>query len=70
MLSVSRRVVYLLAVDDGDMFLLFYRGKNDPVGRNASMTNRAFRAALDKHFALLEADIDAGQIEPLASESL
>ena len=37
-----KRIVYLLAVDDGDMFLLFYRGKNDPVGRNASIANPAF----------------------------
>jgi hypothetical protein len=51
------------------MFLLLYRGKNDPVGRNASMTNPAFRAALDKYLALLEADIAAGQIEQLALES-
>jgi hypothetical protein len=64
-----KRVVYLLAVDDSDLFLLFYRGKNDPVGRNASMSNPAFRAALEKHLALLEADIAAGQIEQLALDT-
>jgi hypothetical protein len=64
-----KRAVYLLAVDDSDLFLLFYRGKNDQVGRNTSMSNPAFRAALDKHLALLEADIAAGQIEQLALDA-
>ena len=60
-----KRIVYLLAVEDGDMFLLFYRGKNDAIGQNASMTNPAFRTALDKYLALLEADIADGNIEEL-----
>ena len=60
-----KRIVYLLAVEDGDMFLLFYRGKNDPVGRNASIANPAFRSALDKYLMLLEADILDGNIEEL-----
>ena len=60
-----KRIVYLLAVKDGDMFLLFYRGKNDAIGQNASMTNPAFRTALDKYLALLEADIADGNIEEL-----
>ena len=60
-----KRIVYLLAVEDGDMFLLFYRGKNDAIGQNASMTNPVFRAALDKYLALLEADIADGNIEEL-----
>jgi hypothetical protein len=47
------------------MFLLFYRGKNDPVGRNVSMENPAFRTALDKYLALLESDIAAGNVEEL-----
>lgn len=63
-----KRVVFLLAVQDGDLFLLFYRGKNDPVGRNASMMNPAFRVALDKHLALLEEDIANGNIEDLLAE--
>lgn len=47
------------------MFLLFYRGKNDSIGRNASMANPVFRAALDKYLAMLEADITDGEIEEL-----
>ena len=63
-----KRIVYLLAVDDGDMFLLFYRGKNDPIGRNASIANPAFRSALEKYLALLEADIMDGKIEELFND--
>lgn len=60
-----KRIVYLLVVDDDDLFLLFYRGKNDPLGRNASMNNPAFRTALDKYLALLEQDVVSGKIEQL-----
>lgn len=64
-----RRVVYLLSVEDGDLFLLFYRSKNDPIGRNVSMANPVFREALDKHLALLEADIAGGKLEELVLPS-
>jgi hypothetical protein len=33
----AKRVVYLLVLDGGDLFLLFYRGKDDPLGRNVSL---------------------------------
>jgi hypothetical protein len=29
-----RRIVYLPVVEDKDLFLIFYRPKNDPVGEN------------------------------------
>lgn len=48
-----KRVVYLLAVDASDLFLLFYRGKNDQVGRNASKSNPALHAALKKPWSAL-----------------
>lgn len=60
-----KRIVCLLAVEDRDMFLLFYRGENDAIGKNASMSDPAFRAALDEYLALLEADIADGNIEEL-----
>jgi len=65
-----KRIVYLLVAEDGDMFLLFYRGKNDPVGQNVSMANPAFRAALGKYLALLESDIADGNVEELVAEQL
>jgi hypothetical protein len=57
-------------VEDGDMFLLFYRGKNDPVGRNVSVENPAFRSALDKYLAFLESDLAAGNVEELHGDEL
>jgi hypothetical protein len=63
-----KRIVYLLVVEDGDMFLLFYRGKNDSVGRNVSMENAAFRSALDKYLALLESDLAADNVEELLGD--
>ena len=63
--SGPKRVLYLLVVEDDDLFLLFYRDKNDPVGRNAAMSNPGFRSALQKHLALLEEDILSANIEEL-----
>jgi len=63
--SGPKSVIYLLVVNDGDMFLLFYRGKNDGIGNNASMANPVFKASLAKHPALLEEDIRTGRIESL-----
>jgi len=61
----AKRVVYLLVLDGGDLFLPFYRGKDDPLGRNVSLSNPAFRKALDTHLNLLETDIARGDIEPV-----
>ena len=61
----AKRVVYLLVIDGGDLFLLFYRGKDDPLGRNVSLSNPEFRKALDTHLNLLEEEIARGDIEPV-----
>jgi hypothetical protein len=61
-----RRVVYMLAVGAGDLFLLFYRGKNDAVGANISPQNPAFRDQLKKYLAILREDIQANDVEFLA----
>jgi hypothetical protein len=58
-----RRVVYLLAVEPGDLFLLFYRDKNEPVGENISPKNETFRAQLKKHLHFLREDIEKDQVE-------
>lgn len=58
-----RRVVYLLAMDDGTLFLLFYRGKNDSVGENISPKNPAFTKQLEKHLAFLHDDLTAGKFD-------
>ena len=63
--SGPKRVIYLLAVAEGDLFLLFYRGKNDPLGANATAKNPVFRAELHKYLGLLEQDIHAGEIDAI-----
>lgn len=63
--SGPKRVIYLLSVAAGDLFLLFYRGKNDPLGANATAKNPVFRTELHKQLALLEQDIHAGEIETI-----
>ncbi len=61
-----RRVVYLLAVGEGDLFLLFYRDKQDVVGANISKKNEAFRHQLSKHLLLLRQDLAAGKFDVIA----
>jgi hypothetical protein len=56
-----RRIVYLLAVAKEDLFLLFYRGKTDEIGKNISLANPAFRKQLNRHLDLLINDIGAGR---------
>lgn len=58
-----RRIVYLLAVEDGDLFLLFYRDKKDSIGENISLQNPVFKKELHKHLDLLLADIEAERFE-------
>jgi len=60
-----KRVIYLLAVAEDDLFLLFYRGKNDPVGANASTKNPVFRSALHKYLAWLDQDIRSGDYDTI-----
>jgi len=61
--SGARRVVHLLAVEDETLFLLFYRNKQDAVGKNISMSNPAFRKQLHRHLDQLNADLEAGRFE-------
>ncbi len=61
-----RRIVYLLAVEDGSLFLLFYRDKADDVGANITPKNPAFVAQLKKHLSLLASDIETGSCDEIA----
>jgi hypothetical protein len=58
-----RRIVYLLAVEDGTLFLLFYRSKNDAVGENVSPKNPAFAKQLEKHLDFLLTDLAAKKFD-------
>ena len=64
-----RRILYLLVVQEGDLFVLFYRPKQDEVGENMSSKNFAFNSALTKYLDLLRDDMAAGRIEEIASEA-
>ena len=48
-----------------ELFLLFYRGKNDPIGSNASPANPKFREEVNRYLSLLEEDILVGAIETI-----
>lgn len=63
-----RRIVYLLAVEDGTLFRLFYRDKNDELGANITPKNPLFARQLKKYLAWLKADIDTGKFEVIALE--
>lgn len=63
-----KRVVYLLAVDDGTLFLLFYRGKNDPIGENVSHKKPAFTTQLGKHLDFLLEDLTAKKFDVIITE--
>ncbi len=56
----ARRIVFLVDVETNAGFFLFYRGKNDPIGKNISIKNPAFHKRLLQYLDLLQADI-AGQ---------
>jgi hypothetical protein len=43
--------------------VLFYLGKNGPIGANTTAKNPAFRSELHKHLAMLEPDIRSGEID-------
>jgi hypothetical protein len=59
----ARRIVFLLEVEGGDLFLLFYRNKKDAVGANMTIQNKAFKTQFDKHLNSLRDDLDSGNFE-------
>ena len=63
-----RRILYLLVVQEKDLFVLFYRTKQDDVGANMSPKNPAFNNALAKHLDLLRDDLAAAKIEEITPE--
>lgn len=51
------RAVFLIDVKSKDGFFLFYRSKNDPVGKNITIKNKLFKVALHKYLLILKEDI-------------
>ena len=64
-----RRILYLLVVQEKDLFVLFHRPKQDDIGANMSPKNPAFSSALTKHLDLLRDDLAAGRIEEITPEA-
>ena len=63
-----RRIVFLLAVEEDDLFLLFYRGKNDEIGKNITLANPTFRRQLNRHLNVLLQDIAAGRTQVINTD--
>jgi hypothetical protein len=59
----ARRIIYLVDVLSNDAFFLFYRSKNDKIGKNISINNPEFKKTLHKYLALLYADLEIGAID-------
>lgn len=61
--SGARRIVYLIEMVTGDVFFLFFRDKNDKLGKNISINNPVFEKELNKYLRLLSVDIDNNDFE-------
>lgn len=59
----AHRIVFLVDVASNDAFFLFYRSKNDKIGKNISIQNQEFKKILHKYLALLDTDVDSGAID-------
>lgn len=57
----AKRIVFLLEVRSGTGFFLFYRGKNDAIGKNITIKNPAFKKCLLQYLNLLRSDISEGK---------
>ncbi len=55
----ARRIVFLVDVASDTGFFLFFRGKNDPIGKNISIRNPDFKKCLGKYLTILGADISS-----------
>ncbi|PIZ75106.1 hypothetical protein COY05_05100 [Candidatus Peregrinibacteria bacterium CG_4_10_14_0_2_um_filter_38_24] len=53
----AKRIVMLMETVSGDSFFLFYRSKNDKIGKNISIQNQIFRKNLHKYLLILKEDI-------------
>ncbi|HBB02665.1 MAG: hypothetical protein US89_C0005G0078 [Candidatus Peregrinibacteria bacterium GW2011_GWF2_38_29] len=59
----ARRTVFLVNMKDGDKFFLFYRSKNDEIGKNISVKNPKFKNELVKYLLMLEKDVDDNNLD-------
>jgi hypothetical protein len=59
----ARRIVFLVDVSSGDAFFLFYRTKNDKIGKNITIKNQEFKKYLHIYLNLLDKDLDSGKLD-------
>lgn len=59
----ARRIVFLVDVQNGDAFFLFYRSKNDKIGENITIKNPRFKKSLYVYLDLLDKDLDLGNLD-------
>ncbi len=57
----ARRIVFLVDIETGTGFFLFYRSKNDSIGKNISIKNPEFKKRLLHYLDLLSTDIQTGR---------
>ncbi|MDD2916794.1 MAG: hypothetical protein PHH70_03035 [Candidatus Gracilibacteria bacterium] len=56
--SGARRIVYLIDIESGDVFFLFFRTKNDRIGSNLTINNPEFKKKLQEYLAILFEDLE------------
>ncbi|MBU0458688.1 hypothetical protein KJ652_06595 [Patescibacteria group bacterium] len=56
----AKRIVFLVDMKTKDGYILFYRGKNDAIGKNISIKNPAFKKKLIRYLELLDSDMEKG----------
>jgi len=59
----AKRIVYLVDVDTKDAFFMFFRSKNDPIGKNISIHNPKFKQQLHKYLDYLDYDLNNGNFD-------
>ncbi|HCW32047.1 MAG: hypothetical protein UT55_C0020G0001 [Candidatus Peregrinibacteria bacterium GW2011_GWE2_39_6] len=57
------RIVFLVDAKSNDGFFLFFRSKNDPIGKNITIKNLKFKNQLHKYLQILKDDIVARNYE-------
>ena len=55
----AKRIVFLVDTKTNDCYFLFYRGKNDAIGKNISIKNPTFKKKLIQYLDLLDVDMEA-----------
>ena len=55
----------MLTSDNEDFMLLFYRDKNDAIGKNITIANPIFKKEISKRIDLLLADLEDGKYSVL-----